>query len=56
MAITKPFRRNARPFINGTYNTGAANVAYVKHPQYANDAQQYVRAFLLLQKDIQELF
>jgi hypothetical protein len=56
MAINKPFRRNARPFINGTYNTGAASVAYVMHPKFANDAEQYVRAFLILQKDIQELF
>jgi hypothetical protein len=56
VAITKPFRRNARPFIDGTYNTGAASVDYVKHPKYANNAEQYVRAFLLLQKDIQELF
>jgi hypothetical protein len=59
MAITKPFRRNCRPFIGGGgYNTGfaAGNGMYVRHAGFATDAEQYIRAFLLLQKDIKELF
>jgi hypothetical protein len=51
MAINRPFRRNCRPFIGGGYNWGAgAGAVYMKHPKFAKDAAQYVRAFLLLQK------
>lgn len=55
MAITKPYRRTARPFVGGDYSSGGT-WAYVMHPKFAVDPHHYVRAFLVLQKDLLELF
>ena len=55
MTILKPYRRNCRQFQDGTYaNSGQAR--YILDPRYAKHPAQYVRAFLLIQKDLQELF
>jgi hypothetical protein len=54
MAIPRPFRRTARPFMSGYYNSG--DVRYVMHPKFARDPDQYIRAFLLLQADMKNLF
>ena len=55
MAITKPFHRICRPFVGRGHAYEIGDIEYVRHPKFAKDASQYVRAFLLLQKGIQEL-
>jgi hypothetical protein len=54
MGVSKPFRRTARQLLDGSYDNG--NGGYVLHPKYAQAPEQYVRAFLVIQKDLQELF
>ncbi|WP_439397244.1 hypothetical protein ACRQ5Q_09115 [Bradyrhizobium sp. PMVTL-01] len=53
MSVLKPFKRTARPEIDGKYS-GYGH--YVKHPHYAAEPVHYVRAFEVLQKDLLELF
>lgn len=49
--IDKPFRRTCRIFSDGSYaNSGKGE--YIKHPLYANSPAQYIRAYLVLQKDL----
>jgi len=55
VGITKPFRRTCRQFIDGSYAEGGRS-GYIEHPRFANSPQQYIRAFLLIQKDLLELF
>ncbi len=55
MAVTKPFRRTCRQFSDGSYSEGGRWL-YLLHRKFAKDPQHYVRAFLLLQKDLLELF
>ena len=55
MPVNRPYRRTYRQFTDGRYNHGG-NGAYVTHPNFANSPAQYVRAFLLLLKDLQEVF
>lgn len=55
MPITKPFFRTCRQLTDGSYqNSGQGR--YVSDPQFAVAGPQYVRAFLLIQKDLLELF
>lgn len=58
MTVSKPFRRTCRQFANGHYdgsfNRGPAE--YTRHPKFANSPKHFVRAFLLLQDDLQKLF
>ncbi len=57
MSVARPFRRTCRQFIDGKYDDrNNWQINYVKHLQYAKSPQQYIRAFLLLQKDLHELF
>lgn len=51
----RPFRRTCRPFVDGDYTAGGRG-QYMVHPKYAQSAEHYVRAFLVLLKDVQELF
>ncbi len=56
MTIANPYRRTCRAFTNtGTYNDGYRSL-YVQHLKYAQSPEHYVRAFLLLLKDMLELF
>ncbi|HBD9320672.1 hypothetical protein SC438_12455 [Legionella pneumophila] len=55
MAISKPYHRNCRQFTDGLYSEGG-RWQYIVHPDYAKSPEQYIRAFLLIQKDLQELF
>ena len=55
MPVTLPYRRTCRPFVGGDYSTGG-NWAYVMDPRHAVEPQHYIRAALILQKDLQELF
>jgi hypothetical protein len=52
--IKKPYRRTARPFMNGNYPWGPGT--YIRHPRFAQEPEMYVRAFRLLQKDLEHLF
>ena len=55
MAVDKPFHRTCRQFSNGSYGEDG-HWRYLLHRKFARDPQHYVRAFLLLQQDLQELF
>ncbi len=48
----RPFRRTCRPDANGNYFTQN----YIKHRKYAADAHLYIRAFMLIQKDLLNIF
>ncbi len=55
MPINRPYRRTCRQFMYGSYTEGG-RWQYMAHPQFAQAPEHYVRAFLLLLKDLQELF
>jgi hypothetical protein len=55
MVITRPYRRTCRPFRNSDYSTDG-RWRYIEHPKFAQTPRHYVRRFLLLLKDLQELF
>ncbi len=55
MSIPRPYRRTCRQFADGSYSEGGRWM-YLLHPKYATDPRHYVRAFLLLQQDLLELF
>jgi hypothetical protein len=53
--LKRPFRRTCRQFSDGSFaNSGVGR--YIEHPKYAQDPEKYIRAFLLIQKDVQTLF
>jgi hypothetical protein len=51
MLINRPYRRTCRESVNGVYPT-----PYITHPKFAQSPEHYVRAFLLLLKDLRDLF
>jgi len=55
MSHLKPFHRNVRGFIDRT-NSGYSQWAYIVDRAYANSPEHYIRAFLLIQSDLQRLF
>jgi hypothetical protein len=55
MTVKRPFFRCVRPGVDGEYLEGGRWM-YVRHPLYAPDAHHYIRAFLILQEDLQRLF
>ena len=55
MSITKPYHRNYRGFISG-FNAGYSSWAYIIDKDYAQSPEHYIRAFLLIQDDLKELF
>lgn len=55
MPVTRPYRRTCRQFVDGYYTEGG-RAGYIRHPRFAHEPGHYVRAFLLLLKDLQELF
>ena len=55
MAVTRPFRRTCRQFTDGTYTEGGKWM-YVLHPRFANEPEHYVRAFILIQSDLLDIF
>lgn len=50
--IPKPYKRTSRPMENGDYGGGD----YQRHPEFANSARQFIRAFEIIQKDLMEVF
>lgn len=55
MAVNRPYRRTCRQFTDGSYTEGG-RWQYIVHPKFALSPEHYVRAFLLLQKDLKNLF
>ncbi len=55
MPVNRPYRRTCRQFVNGSY-ASSGNGRYITHPRFASSPEHYVRAFLLLLKDLRELF
>lgn len=55
MSIKRPFKRTCRIFLDGKYAEGGRS-KYIEHPEFAKSPGQYIRAFHLLLKDLQELF
>jgi hypothetical protein len=55
MPVNRPYRRTCRQFVDGSYTEGG-RWQYMIHPKFAQAPEHYVRAFLLLLKDLQELF
>ena len=55
MPVMRPYRRTCRQFVDGHYTEGGRS-GYIRHPRFAHEPGHYVRAFLLLLKDLQELF
>jgi hypothetical protein len=55
MAIAKPFKRTFRQFRDGSH-LPHGNTGFITHPKFANAPQHYVRAFMVIQKDLLELF
>ena len=53
--IDKPFKRTVRQLIGGSYRD-SGNGLYVLDKEYSDDPQHYVRAFLLIQEDLLEIF
>lgn len=55
MPVNRPYRGTCRQFTDGSYTEGG-RWEYMVHPKFAQSPEHYVRAFLLLLKDLQELF
>jgi len=55
MPVPQPICRTYRQFINGSYDEGGRS-NYVEHPSFAQSPERFIRAFLILQKDLIELF
>jgi hypothetical protein len=56
MTITKPFRRTCRQFVDGNYQPHG-NHGFIDDRRFAKAPPgQFVRAFLVIQKDLLELF
>lgn len=56
MGISKPYHRIYRPFVQSIFNWEYSQRAYIPDHDYASSPLYYTRAFLLIQKDIQQLF
>jgi hypothetical protein len=55
MPVNRPYRRTCRQFVDGNYTEGG-RWQYMIHPKFAESPEHYVRSFLLLLKDLQDLF
>lgn len=56
MTIGKPFYRNFRAVKPGDPSSGYSSWAYIRDLEYAKDPSHYVRAYLLIQNDLQSIF
>lgn len=50
MAVTRPYARTLRPQVDGRYGG-----PFISDPRYAQEPEQFVHAYLLLQKDFVDL-
>lgn len=55
MALSKPYRRTIRQFSDGQYHEGG-RWAYIRHPKFCTEAEHYIRAYEIIQKDLIEIF
>ena len=55
MGVKLPYRRTARIFTDNKY-CDSGKWKYVLHSNYADSPENFVRAFLLIQKDVLDLF
>lgn len=55
MPVNRPYRRTCRPHTNGSYTEGGKS-AYILDSRYAVAPPHYIRAFLMILKDMQALF
>jgi hypothetical protein len=55
MPITKPLKRNVRQFTDGHFDEGG-RAGYIEHSEFSQDPEHYIRAFLIIQKDLLTLF
>jgi hypothetical protein len=55
VSFAKPFHRNYRG-IKPSVNSGYSNWAYIRDREYAKNAEHYVRAFALIQNELQAIF
>lgn len=55
MPISRPYKRNARIFVDDK-RIEVGKSGYILHEKYAQFPGHYIRAYLLIQKDLQELF
>lgn len=55
MGLKNPFKRTIRQLEDGSYSN-SGNSKYIKHCDFANSPEKYIRSFLLIQNDIQKLF
>lgn len=55
MTVTKPFHRTVRD-MKPAQNAGYSGWAYIVDPDYAKSPEHFVRAFLLIQDDLREIF
>ncbi len=55
MGIISPYKRTARIFSDNSYSN-SGKWMYVLHEKYADSPDNFVRAFLLIQQDVLELF
>lgn len=56
MGCPRPFHRIHRPVSPDLPNAGYSSWAYIRDPDYATSAAHYVRAYLLIEKDLHRLF
>ena len=55
MSYSKPFHRNYRDCVKAA-NSGYSQWAYIVDRDYAENPEHYVRAFMMIQNDLQRLF
>jgi hypothetical protein len=55
VTFAKPFHRNYRGIKPGV-QSGDSDWAYIRDPEYAKSAEHYVRAFILIQNELQSIF
>lgn len=55
MSINKPYHRNHRAFVHRN-NSGYSSWAYICDHEYAISPEYYTRSFLMIQKDLLNLF
>jgi len=56
MGVSKPYHRVYRPVNPNLSNAGYSSGAYISEKEYCESGHSYVRAFLLILKDLKNLF
>jgi hypothetical protein len=56
MIINKPYHRCYRPVSSSQYDHAYSSWAYIIHKDYAKNPQNYTRAYLYLQKELETIF